>query len=82
MQGLVEAIGGHDKVALFTDGTNSPAVIARALLTAGMNGHTAYVCENLGAPDERVRVFDLMTLAETTDLAPLNTLILLREARS
>lgn len=81
MQGLVEAVRGHDKVALFTDGTNSPPAIARALVAAGMSGHTAYVCENLGAPDECVRVFDLPTLAETTDIAPLNTLILLREAR-
>jgi precorrin-8X/cobalt-precorrin-8 methylmutase len=82
LRGLVEAISGQDKVALFTDATNSPTAIARALLTAGLNGYTAYVCENLGAPDERVRTFDLATLAETTDLAPLNTLILLREVRS
>lgn len=81
MQGLVETIRGHDKVALFTDATNSPTAIAQALLAAGVDGYSAYVCENLGAPDERVRVFDLMTLAETTDIAPLNTLILLREAR-
>lgn len=82
MQGLVETISGHDKVALFTDGTNSPAAIAQALVTAGLSGHLAYVCENLGAPEERVRAFALPALAEVTDIAPLNTLILLREARS
>lgn len=81
MQGLVETIRGHDKVALFTDATNSPPVIAQALLAAGVDGYSAYVCENLGAPDERVRVFDLMTLTETTDIASLNTLILLREVQ-
>jgi precorrin-8X/cobalt-precorrin-8 methylmutase len=81
MQGLVETISGHDKVALFTDPTNAPPAIAQALLAADINDYVAYVCENLGAPDECVRVFDLTTLAETTDIAPLNTLILLREGR-
>ncbi|MGH7966880.1 MAG: precorrin-6y C5,15-methyltransferase (decarboxylating) subunit CbiE [Candidatus Binatia bacterium] len=80
-EGLVDVVRNHDKIALFTDATNSPSAIAQALLAAGVDGHTAYVCENLGAPDERVRVFDLTTLAETTDIAPLNTLILLREVR-
>ena len=82
MHGLVDTIRGHDKVALFTDATNSPAAIARALLAAGTQEYVAYVCEDLGAPQERVRAFDLTTLAATTDLAPLNTLILLREAQS
>lgn len=82
MQGLVETISGHDKVALFTDGTNSPVAIAQALVAAGVSEHLAYVCENLGAPEERVRAFALPALAEATDIAPLNTLILLREARS
>lgn len=80
-EGLVETVRSHDKIALFTDATNSPTAIARMLLEAGVDGHTAYVCENLGAQDERVRAFDLNTLADTTDIAPLNTLILLREAR-
>lgn len=78
-EGLVNAVRAHDKVALFTDSTNSPPAIAQALLAAGVNGYVAYVCENLGAPEERVRAFELPALAETADIAPLNTLILLRE---
>lgn len=80
-EGLVSAVRAHDKVALFTDSTNSPPAIARALLAAGIHGYVAYVCENLGAPEERVRTFALPALAAATDIAPLNTLILLREAQ-
>ncbi|HXG20930.1 MAG TPA: precorrin-6y C5,15-methyltransferase (decarboxylating) subunit CbiE [Methylomirabilota bacterium] len=80
-EGVVNAVRAHDKVALFTDSTNSPPAIAQALLAAGVTGYVAYVCENLGAPEERVRAFELSALAEATDIAPLNTLILLRETR-
>ncbi len=72
------AVGRSRKVAILTDDVNSPAVIARSLLAAGLGGYHAYVCEDLGLPDERVRECDLATLTELAT-APLNVLILIRE---
>ncbi len=75
---LVDAVRGSRKVAILTDGTNRPAAIARSLRAAGIDGYRAYVCENLGGPDERVRELDLASLAEL-ETSRLNVLILLRE---
>ncbi len=77
MDGLVGAVRGHGKVCLFTDDTNTPASIARALLEAGLRGYRAVLCEDLGGPAERVRSLTLDELAGI-DAHPLNTVILLR----
>jgi precorrin-6Y C5,15-methyltransferase (decarboxylating) len=74
--GLVEMVRGRAKVCLFTDETNTPRAIARTLLDAGLGGHRAVLCEDLGGPGERVRRLTLPELAEV-DAHPLNTLILL-----
>jgi precorrin-6Y C5,15-methyltransferase (decarboxylating) len=76
LKGLVDAVRGRGKVCLFTDDTNTPAAIARALLEAGLRGHRAVLCEDLGGPAERVRHLTLDALAGV-DAHPLNTLILL-----
>jgi precorrin-6Y C5,15-methyltransferase (decarboxylating) len=76
MDGLVDAVRGRAKVCLFTDETNTPAAIARALRAAGLRDHRAVLCEDLGGPDERVRRLTLDELAEVEAHA-LNTLILL-----
>jgi precorrin-6Y C5,15-methyltransferase (decarboxylating) len=78
MDGLCEFIAGHAKVGLFTDETNSPPAIARALLAAGLSGYRAFVCEDLCGPGERVTETDLTGLA-AMNVSPLNTLILIRE---
>jgi precorrin-6Y C5,15-methyltransferase (decarboxylating) len=79
MAGLVEAVRSHGKVCLFTDETNTPAAIARALLQAELRDSRAVLCEDLGGPAERVRRLTLDELAEV-DAHPLNTLILLGPA--
>jgi precorrin-6Y C5,15-methyltransferase (decarboxylating) len=45
----------------------------------GETGWTAWVCENLAGPGERVRRFDVATLAQATDVGPLNVLLLVRD---
>jgi precorrin-6Y C5,15-methyltransferase (decarboxylating) len=76
MDGLVDHVRGRSKVCLFTDETNTPAAIARALLEAGLQDYRAVLCEDLGGPAERIRRLTLAELA-AVDAHPLNTLILL-----
>jgi len=75
---IVARVRLSDKVGIFTDGEHTPAAIAAALLDGGVNGYRAYVCENLGGPDERITRASLKSLRRRS-FSPLNTLILLRE---
>ncbi len=64
-------------MGILTDSERTPAVIARALLDAGLPDCRAIVAENLGAPDQRLtdaRLSDLVNRA----FAPLNVLLLVR----
>jgi precorrin-6Y C5,15-methyltransferase (decarboxylating) len=75
---VLDRIRTADKVGLFSSDDYPPSKLARALLDRGIDYFRAYVCENLGSPDERV------TQAELADLAgmefdPLNVLILVRK---
>uniref|UniRef100_A0A7C1FM67 tRNA (guanine(46)-N(7))-methyltransferase n=1 Tax=Caldilinea aerophila TaxID=133453 RepID=A0A7C1FM67_9CHLR len=64
------------KVAILTDRVQTPAVIARALLAAGMQAEAACaVCENLGAADQRVVHMTLAEAAQREDFAPLNVFV-------
>lgn len=76
-EGLVQAVSRSKKVAILTDETNSPARIARSLLDAGLSGYRAYLCENLGGPEERIRE---AALDELVDAPPslLGVLVLIR----
>lgn len=78
--GLLTRLRRHAKVALFTDDTNSPPRLAAHLVAHGEVGWTAWVCENLAGPDERVRRFAVTELAVMRDseIAPLNVLLLVR----
>lgn len=45
----------YEKIAVLTDMTNNPAVVAKNILERGRAGHLVlYVCEKLGYPDERI----------------------------
>jgi precorrin-6Y C5,15-methyltransferase (decarboxylating) len=77
--GLLARLRRRAKVACFTDGSNSPAAIARHLLEHGETGWTAWVCERLGGEGERVRSFRIEALAACTDVDPLNVLVLARD---
>jgi precorrin-6B C5,15-methyltransferase / cobalt-precorrin-6B C5,C15-methyltransferase len=78
MEGLLARLRRCAKAALFTDPDNSPARIATQMVDHGETGWQAWVCENLGGPDERVRTFPVAELAEVTDIGPLNVLVLQR----
>lgn len=78
LEGVVEKIRVAEKVGLFTSEANPPAVVARALLDRKIDYFSAYVCENLGSPDERVTQGELAELVGM-NFAPLNVMILVRK---
>ena len=78
VQGFVTRLKRAHKVAVLTDPDNSPAQLATRMLECGEEDWDAWVCENLAGVDERVRKFALRDLAQATDIAPLNVLILAR----
>jgi precorrin-6Y C5,15-methyltransferase (decarboxylating) len=78
IRGLAQALNRVDKAALFTDDTNSPAAIARYLLSFEMTEYEAFVCENLGGDDERCGWYKIEELADR-EFSPLNIVILKRD---
>lgn len=78
LAGVVARLRDRRRAALLTDAECSPARIAAHLVVHGETGWRAWVCERLGGPGERVRAFDLDALAATTDVDPLNVLLLER----
>ncbi len=77
-EGFVTRLHRLRKVACLTDAENSPSVLAGEMLRLGQTGWRAWVCENLGGPDERIREFTLAALAACRDIGALNILILQR----
>jgi precorrin-6Y C5,15-methyltransferase (decarboxylating) len=75
---VVEKTRTAAKVGLFTTEENPPRAVAQALLDRKIDYFTAYVCENLGSPDERVTHEELAEIAKL-DFSPLNVLILMRK---
>ncbi|WP_432821556.1 precorrin-6y C5,15-methyltransferase (decarboxylating) subunit CbiE [Trichloromonas sp.] len=78
LKGAVDRIVSNDKAAILTDDVNTPAAIAAELIERGRDGYTAYLCENLGGADERIRNIDLHGLLKIK-AAPLNVLILIKQ---
>jgi precorrin-6Y C5,15-methyltransferase (decarboxylating) len=75
---VLDRIRTAEVVGLFTSEREGPPEIARGLLARGLDYFRAYVCENLGAPDERVTQGELADIQEM-DFAPLNVVILKRK---
>lgn len=70
---------GVDKIAVLTDGTNTPNAIARLLLALDLpSSYSFWVCENLGGDDEQIQCFSPETLSRVS-FAPLNVVILIRQ---
>jgi precorrin-6Y C5,15-methyltransferase (decarboxylating) len=74
---VVDNIRTAERVGIFTTESISPAVVAEALLDRRIDYFTAYVCENLGTPDETVTQGDLPSLLDQT-FAPMNVMVLVR----
>src|SRR5262249_55313951 len=75
---VIDRIRTAETVGLFTGEEEGPPEIARQLLARGLDYFRAYVCENLGAPDERVTQGELSEIQEM-EFAPLNVMILKRK---
>ncbi len=78
IRGAVDRIVANDKAAVLTDEVNTPAAIAAELIERGRDGYTAWLCENLGGVDERIRNLSLPDLLRVSS-SPLNVLILIKE---
>src|SRR5262245_51826339 len=75
---VVDRIRSCEKIGIFTSENCSPTDLARELLRNDITYFRAFVCENLGSPDERVTQGDIAEIAEMT-FAPLNVMILVRQ---
>lgn len=78
LETVIERIRTSEKVGLFTSDQCGPADVAQALLDRGIDYFHAYVCENLGAKDERVTRGSLADIAGQT-FQSLNVMILVRQ---
>ena len=71
---------GVEKIAVLTDGTNTPGAIARLLVALDLSHrYEFWVCENLGGSDEQVQCLSVDDLSHKT-FAPLNVVVLLRKS--
>ena len=75
---VLDRIRTAETVGLFTSDVYHPARIARELLVRGVDYFHAYVCENLGGPDERITHADLGDL-QGMHFDSLNVMILRRK---
>jgi precorrin-6Y C5,15-methyltransferase (decarboxylating) len=78
LEPVLEKIRTAQKVGMFTTDHVGPDAVARALLDRHIDYFTAYVCENLGARDERVTRGTLSEIAKQK-FASLNVMILVRD---
>lgn len=78
LETVIDRIRTAETVGLFTSDKEGPPEIARQLLARGIDYFRVFICENLGAPDERVTQGELAEIADM-DFAPLNVVILRRK---
>lgn len=70
-----------EKIAVLTDGTNTPGAIARLLFSLDVpTDYQIWVCENLGGPEEKIQSLSPETLIHQA-FAALNVVVLLRTPR-
>ncbi len=76
---VIERIRTSDKVGLFTTEQNGPAAVALAMLDRKIDYFTVYVCENLGAKNERVTRGTVSEIAKDS-FESLNVMVLIRNS--
>ncbi len=76
---VIERIRTTEKVGLFTTEQNGPVAVAQALLDRHIDYFTVYVCENLGAKNERVTRGTVAEIAKDS-FESLNVMVLVRDA--
>ncbi|MEI6256431.1 MAG: precorrin-6y C5,15-methyltransferase (decarboxylating) subunit CbiE [Planctomycetota bacterium] len=77
---VIDKVRTSETVGLFTSEQWPPSAVAKTLLEEGIDYFQAYVCENLGSPDERVTQGSLAEIAKES-FSGLNVMILVRKAR-
>ena len=77
---VIDRVRSSDTAGLFTSDQWPAPAVDRALLDEGIDSFQAYVCENLGSPDERVTQGSLAEIAKDSFASP-NVMILVRKAR-
>jgi len=75
---VVDNVRTSELVGLFTTKSIAPSVVAEALLDRRIDYFTAYVCENLGTPDETVTQGDLPSIRGQS-FGEMNVMILVRK---
>ncbi|MFO0880893.1 MAG: precorrin-6y C5,15-methyltransferase (decarboxylating) subunit CbiE [Gemmataceae bacterium] len=78
LESVIDRIRIAETVGLFPSEKEGPPEVARELLARGIDYFRAYVCENLGAPNETVTQGELTEIA-TMEFSPLNVIILVRK---
>jgi precorrin-6Y C5,15-methyltransferase (decarboxylating) len=78
LESVIDRIRSAEKVGLFSSDDCPPSKLAKTLIDRGIDYFKAYVCENLGSPDERVTQGELLDIAGLT-FDPLNVTILVRK---
>jgi precorrin-6Y C5,15-methyltransferase (decarboxylating) len=78
LESVLDRIRTAEIVGLFPSEEEGPAKIAQQLLARGLDYFRAFVCENLGGPDERVTQGELGDLQDM-DFSPLSVMILKRK---
>jgi precorrin-6Y C5,15-methyltransferase (decarboxylating) len=78
LETVLDRIRTAETVGLFPSEEEDPPAIAHQLLKRGLDYFRAYVCENLGAPDERVTQGELADLQEM-EFSALSVMILKRK---
>ncbi len=81
LEDVIEKIRVAEKVGIFTSESCPPPAVARGLLDSRIDNFTAYVCENLGSPDERVTHAELRDIVRE-EFSPLNVMILVRKPQA
>jgi precorrin-6B C5,15-methyltransferase / cobalt-precorrin-6B C5,C15-methyltransferase len=74
---VISRIRSAEKVGLFTTRDIPPERVAAALISHGLDYFSAYICENLGSPDERVTRGTLQEIA-SQQFSDLNVMVLIR----
>ncbi|MFB8791358.1 MAG: precorrin-6y C5,15-methyltransferase (decarboxylating) subunit CbiE [Potamolinea sp.] len=82
LEQLTQAIQqGVAKIAVLTDGKNTPSAIAHLLKALDKSSYYQFwVCENLGGMDEQVECLSIDNLLNR-NCAPLNVVVLVRQSR-
>lgn len=78
LESVVAAARISEAIGLFTTEEIPPREVAKTLLGHDLDYFHAYVCENLGSPNECVTQGDLKEISEQT-FGPLNVMILVRK---